>query len=174
MTGGLTFVSAIEEEYTGNGTLAAARAGHLAGAALLLEPTELDVLLAGIGIAWVTIELEGRAAHAESALDAVNPILAAVPVIEALQALEAELNAAHRDSADPAFAAIEHPYNVNIGILRARRLGLECPGGQRDWRCGSAIRVTGRANRRSIVCAKRSPPRWPRIRGSRRTRHPSS
>ncbi|MFC5501459.1 M20/M25/M40 family metallo-hydrolase [Lysinimonas soli] len=121
MTGGLTFVAAIEEEYTGNGTLAAARAGHLAEAALLLEPTDLDILLSGIGIIWVGIEVDGYAAHAEAAEAAVNPILAAAPVIRGLQALEREMNEGHADGSDtdPAFATIAHPYNVNIGTFHA-------------------------------------------------------
>jgi acetylornithine deacetylase len=117
--GRLTWLAAIEEEYTGNGTLAAARAGVLAGAALLLEPTELDVLLAGIGIIWIEIELAGRAAHVEAAGGAVNPILRVQPVIDALLAFERELDAAHTADPDPAFAPIAHPYNVSIGTVTA-------------------------------------------------------
>jgi acetylornithine deacetylase len=119
LTGPLTFVSAIEEEYTGNGTLASARAGHLADAAILLEPTDLEILLAGIGIVWIGIEIDGRAAHAESAGTAVNPILAARPVIEALLDFERDVNAEHAAHPDPVFAGIEHPYNVNIGTFHA-------------------------------------------------------
>ena len=121
MSGGLTFVAAIEEEYTGNGTLAAARAGYRADAALLLEPTNLDILLAGIGIIWVGIEVDGYAAHAEAAGAAVNPILASAVVIRALEKLEHEMNMAHIGSpeADPVFRAIEHPYNINIGTFQS-------------------------------------------------------
>ncbi len=119
LTGSLTIVSAIEEEYTGNGTLASARAGHLAEAAILLEPTDLNILLAGIGIIWVGIEVDGRAAHAESAGTAVNPILAARPVIDALLDFERRTNADQAADPDPAFAGIEHPYNVNIGTFDA-------------------------------------------------------
>ncbi len=115
--GRLTWVAAIEEECTGNGTLAAARAGHLADAALLLEPTELDILLAGIGIIWVEIQIPGRAAHAEAAGGAVNPILSLPTVVDALHAFEAETNAAHAADPDPVFATIAHPYNVSIGTV---------------------------------------------------------
>jgi acetylornithine deacetylase len=117
--GRLSWVAAIEEEYTGNGTLAAARAGHLADAALLLEPTELEVLLAGIGIIWVEIEIPGRAAHAEAAGGAVNPILSIPRIMDALDAFERETNAVHSAAPDPAFAAISHPYNVSIGTIAA-------------------------------------------------------
>ena len=74
LTGELTFVSVIEEECTGNGTLAAAKAGVLGDAVLLLEPTGLDLLLGGVGVLWVEIEIEGVPAHAEAADRAVNPI----------------------------------------------------------------------------------------------------
>jgi acetylornithine deacetylase len=121
LTGGLSFVAAIEEEATGNGSLAAIRAGHVADAALLLEPTDLDILLGGISLIWVSIEIDGLAGHAEAALKSVNPILGAYPVLTALQSLEEEMNADHRagTNADPAFAAISHPYNVNVGKLHA-------------------------------------------------------
>ena len=63
----LSFLAAIEEECTGNGTLAAAAAGVTADAVVLLEPTNLDLLLGGVGILWLQIEVLGRAAHAEAA-----------------------------------------------------------------------------------------------------------
>ena len=49
----------IEEECTGNGTLAACNAGVLGDAVVLLEPTDLDLLLGGVGVLWVEIEIEG-------------------------------------------------------------------------------------------------------------------
>ena len=121
LTGSLSVVSVIEEEATGNGTLAAGRAGYLGEAALLLEPTELEILLGGIALIWVSIELEGRAGHAEAALTSANPIRAVPSIIDALLILETAMNAEHRDGAvrDPAFASIEHPYNVNIGKVNA-------------------------------------------------------
>jgi acetylornithine deacetylase len=119
--GALTWVAAIEEESTGNGTLAAGRAGYLAEAALLLEPTDLRFLLAGISIIWIDIEIEGQAGHAEAAQDSVNPILSALPVIEALQRFERGMNDVHLegDGADEVFRDIRHPYNVNLGTFHA-------------------------------------------------------
>jgi acetylornithine deacetylase len=119
--GPLTFVAAIEEESTGNGTLASVRAGHTADAALLLEPTDLDILLGGISLIWLSIEIDGLAGHAEAAQKSVNPIVGAIPLIEALTRLEAEMNAAHvaGDGADGAFLDIAHPYNINVGKFHA-------------------------------------------------------
>lgn len=119
--GALTVVAAIEEEATGNGTLASGHAGFLAEAALLLEPTDLQILLGGISLTWVSIELVGRAGHAEAALVSVNPIETVPTIIAALQSLEREFNDAHDSGVgrDPAFADIRHPYNVNIGTVNA-------------------------------------------------------
>jgi acetylornithine deacetylase len=108
--GPLTFVAAIEEEYTGNGTLASVDAGVLADAVVLLEPTELDLLLGGVGILWLQVEVEGLAAHAESAGAAVNAIEAALPLIDSLRGFEEQLNKV----ADPRIAT-ENPLHVNLG-----------------------------------------------------------
>lgn len=121
LNGRLTWVSAIEEECTGNGTLAAGRAGYLAEAALLLEPTDLGILLGGISIIWVGIEIEGLAGHAEAAQRSVNPVLGAMRVIEGLRQLETTMNDQHAGGDDPdaAFVNIAHPYNVNVGTFHA-------------------------------------------------------
>ena len=108
----LDFIAAIEEECTGNGTLAAAAAGVLGDSVVLLEPTGLELLLGGVGILWVEITVEGRAAHAEAAAGAVNAVEAALPLIAALEALEDELNA----TPDPRIDAVR-PFSVNLGRI---------------------------------------------------------
>ena len=77
--GPLRFLSVIEEECTGNGTLASCLAGQLADAVVLAEPTGLDLLVAGVGILWLEIAITGKAAHAQSANEAINPIDASDP-----------------------------------------------------------------------------------------------
>ena len=114
--GPLRFLSVIEEECTGNGALAACLAGHLADGVVLTEPTGLELLLAGVGILWLEIEITGKAAHAQSAHDAINPIEVAVPIIEALRALEREMN---ERVDDPALHGDDHPYNINVGAIRS-------------------------------------------------------
>jgi acetylornithine deacetylase len=74
ITGELAVLSVIEEECTGNGTLAAGRAGVLGDAVVLPESTGGDLLLGGVGVLWLRITVEGVAAHAESADRAVNPV----------------------------------------------------------------------------------------------------
>ena len=114
--GRLTFLSAIEEEYTGNGTLAAIRAGVLADAVLLPEPTDLGLLLGGIGILWFEVTIAGRSAHAHEADRAVNPVDVALRLIAGMRAWEAQLN---READDALLGDLAHPYNLNIGTMQA-------------------------------------------------------
>jgi acetylornithine deacetylase len=112
LTAPLGFLAAIEEECTGNGTIAAVAAGVTADAVVLLEPTNLDLLLGGVGILWLQVEVLGRAAHAEAAGRAVNAIEASLPVIAAMRALEVELNAI-----GDARIEGERAFSVNIGRI---------------------------------------------------------
>src|SRR5215470_5428675 len=116
LTGELGFLSVIEEECTGNGTLAACDAGVLGDAVILLEPTSLDLLLGGVGILWVEIEAEGVPAHAEAADRAVNPVRTVPVILRALAGLEEEIT---QQATDPAFARVARPYTVNVGRVRA-------------------------------------------------------
>ncbi len=125
LTGELGFVSVIEEECTGNGTLAAANAGVLADAVVLLEPTDLNLLLGGVGILWIEVALTGVPAHAHSADTAVNPVSSIPVVLDALRGFETQM----RESfADPALEGIASPYNVNVGIVRAGDWPSSVPG----------------------------------------------
>jgi acetylornithine deacetylase len=124
LRGRLTFASVIEEECTGNGTLAAGRGGVLADAAVLLEPTGLGLLVGGVGILWAEVAIPGLPAHAESAHRAVNPVEAAARLVLALKDLEAEMAA---ELAGP-FADLEGACNVNAGVISAGDWPSSVPG----------------------------------------------
>ena len=124
LRGRLSFASVIEEECTGNGTLAAARAGVLADAAVLLEPTDLGLLLGGVGILWTEITVRGLPAHAESAHRAVNPADSAFRVIGGLRALEKEMA---RQLEGP-FARVDGACAVNVGTFHAGDWPSSVPG----------------------------------------------
>jgi acetylornithine deacetylase len=149
ITGELGFASVIEEECTGNGTLATANAGVLGDAVVVLEPTGLNLLLGGVGILWIEVTLTGVAAHAESADRAVNPVNSIPVILAALRGFEHHM----RDSfADPALDGIASPYNVNVGTVRAGDWASSVPGRAvvgvrvgfpRAWTPGEALdRVT--------------------------------
>jgi acetylornithine deacetylase len=125
LTGELSFLSVIEEECTGNGTLAACQAGVLADSVVLVEPTDLDVLLGGVGVLWAEIVIDGVPAHAEAADRAVNPVRYLPAILEALAGLEEEM---HAGAGDPAFSDVARPYNVNVGTVRAGDWSSCVPG----------------------------------------------
>ncbi len=125
ITGELAVLSVIEEECTGNGTLAAGRAGVLGDAVVLPEPTGGDLLLGGVGVLWLRITVEGVAAHAESADRAVNPVRYLPLLLTALAGFEAEMTAS---AADPALDGVASPYNVNAGTVRAGDWPSSVPG----------------------------------------------
>jgi acetylornithine deacetylase len=104
----------VEEECTGNGAAACVIAGSRADAAVLTEPTALQIWNAQVGVLWFSLRVAGRPAHAAYATTGENAIEATYPVIGALRALEAELNA---DPPAP-FDAVEHPINLNVGTIR--------------------------------------------------------
>jgi acetylornithine deacetylase len=98
----------IEEECTGNGAAACRARGPRTDAALIPEPFNHAALIAQVGVLWATVTVEGKAAHAERADQASNAALNALPVIEAIRALEAEVN---QDS--------DLRLNYNVGVVRA-------------------------------------------------------
>lgn len=124
LRGRLSFASVIEEECTGNGTLATARGGVLADAAVLLEPTDLGLLLGGVGILWVELTVRGLPGHAESAYRAVNPVDATQRLIDSIRALETPM----ARQLDEPFAHLERACSVNVGVFRAGDWPSSVPG----------------------------------------------
>jgi len=108
LRGTLCVETVIEEECTGNGAAACRARGPRTDAALIPEPFNHAALIAQVGVLWATVTVEGKAAHAERADQASNAALNALPVIEAIRALEAEVN---QDS--------DLRLNYNVGVVRA-------------------------------------------------------
>jgi len=138
LPGKIVYQSVIEEECGGNGALAAVLEGPSADATLIAEPTDGGMDLVAVGVIWARITLEADARHASNADRGANPIEAAFPVIEALHALEAELN----ESPDPELAGLDHPYLLNVGALHAGDWASMTPGeAVLDVRLGFPIRM---------------------------------
>jgi acetylornithine deacetylase len=123
LQGDLIIHSVIEEECTGNGALDAARR-HRADAAVVTEPTGGRFTHAHVGVLWFRIGISGKSWHAMQAWKGVNAITKAIPIMQALQALDARLNT----QTHPAFAGIEHPINLNIGVIHGGDWPSTVPG----------------------------------------------
>ena len=124
LRGDVVVQSVIEEECTGNGALDASLR-YPADAALVTEPTGGNFTRAHVGVLWFRVALAGVSWHAMQAWKGVNAISKAVPIIQALEALDARLNA---QPVHPAFAGIEHPINLNIGVIRGGDWPSTVPG----------------------------------------------
>lgn len=112
----LTFQSVIEEECTGNGTLDLCAKGYRADACLIPEPFHETVLCHQVGVIWFQVRILGKTTHVLGAGRGVNAIEKSFSVIEAMHALEDELN-------DPAcrpapYSEHDHPINLNVGIMQ--------------------------------------------------------
>lgn len=65
---------------------------------------------------WARVTVRGKGAHVERASDSVNAVLAAIPLLETVRALETEVNNA--PDLSPQFEGLDHPLNYNVGIMR--------------------------------------------------------
>ncbi|WP_260853969.1 ArgE/DapE family deacylase [Paraburkholderia sp. BCC1886] len=128
------FNGVLEEEYTGNGTLATVSALRHAintakltafDAVLIPEPTHQKLSSAQLGVFWMTVEVVGKPSHAAYMQDGVSPLEAAQHFIAALKELEAELNLP--ENRHPLYRDHPHPINFNIGQLHAGEWNSSVP-----------------------------------------------
>ncbi|MFV1960434.1 MAG: ArgE/DapE family deacylase [Acidimicrobiia bacterium] len=108
--------SVIEEECTGNGTLACLQRGYEAEAALIPEPFDEQLIQAQVGVVWFKIRLKGVPVHVLEAGSGFNAIEAFIPLVDALHTLESTWNAPDRRNIY--FADIDNPLNLNVGMIR--------------------------------------------------------
>ncbi len=113
LKGPVTIESVIEEECSGNGTIACFYAGYDADAVLIPEPFGPVILTHQVGVLWFKVTVQGIPAHVKETRAGVNAIEKCYDLIKALRTLEAEMN----QEIHPAFKHIEHPLNLNIGMI---------------------------------------------------------
>lgn len=114
-TGRIHIESVVEEESTGNGTLATSVRGYRADAALIPEPVQEMLVRANAGVVWFEVEVRGRPAHTREMATGFNAIDGAMKIVAALRDLEAARNA--EKAKCPYFADDPHPLNLNIGRI---------------------------------------------------------
>ncbi|MGC4108191.1 MAG: M20 family metallopeptidase [Thermomicrobiales bacterium] len=93
-------LAAVDEETEGTGVAAYVQAGHRPDAAIVGEPTELQVIHAHNGVLRGEIVVTGKAAHTSIAQEGVNAIEGMAPVIVALAGLNREIAARPGGAAD--------------------------------------------------------------------------
>ena len=114
LDGELLVVSVPSEEDGGQGMLAAIRAGCTGDAAIITEPTELEVVIAHAGAITFRLVVPGRAAHASKRREGVSALDNLYVLIRALEADETARNAAETD---PLMTVLELPYATMIGKI---------------------------------------------------------
>lgn len=124
--GAVGFNGVLEEENTGNGTLATVTALKSAiGAAklssfdavLIPEPTQEGLMSAQLGVFWMYVDIVGKPAHAAYMTTGISPVETGLRMVQAMKALEHEWNLpANRH---PAYREHPHPINFNLGQIHA-------------------------------------------------------
>ena len=118
------FNAVLDEENTGNGTLASVHALQHAlakarltdfDAVVIPEPFAETLMNAQVGVCWLFVEITGKPAHVAYMSQGVNPIEAAMGVMADFKQLEAAWNAPERRH--PLFADAAHPINFNLGTI---------------------------------------------------------
>jgi acetylornithine deacetylase len=90
LAGDVVVAAVADEEYASLGVQEALAAVN-ADAAIVTEPTELELVVAHKGFIWAEIEVTGRAAHGSRPHLGVDAIVKAGPILTALGALDASL-----------------------------------------------------------------------------------
>ena len=103
------------EEDGGLGTYATLARGWTADACVVPEPTSLDLVPANAGALTFRLTVPGLATHASRRTEGVSALEKLLPVLAALQRLEAARNA----DVDPAMARWPIAYPLSIGTVRA-------------------------------------------------------
>ena len=108
--------SPVEEECTGNGTLALLERGYGADACVIPEPFGETLLQRQVGVLWFQVRVVGRTTHVLGAGRGVNAIEKSTVIISALRDLETEMN--RPEVIPPEYEGIDHPLNLNVGTIR--------------------------------------------------------
>jgi acetylornithine deacetylase len=121
------FAAVIEEECTGNGALAVMQALPKPDACLIPEPGPgyPALYVAEVGVVWAWVTVTGRPAHVREMRSGVNAIEAATTIAAAFRPYEDAMNRAERRH--PAFAADNHPININLGTLEGGEWNSSVP-----------------------------------------------
>jgi acetylornithine deacetylase len=124
LAGEVILLGVPSEEDGGAGTFAAIRAGYAGDAAVIPEPTRLDVVTVSAGAITFRLAVPGRAAHASTRREGVSALDNLELLHAALRADETARNAAE---IRPEMRALGLPYATIIGTVRGGEWASSLP-----------------------------------------------
>lgn len=124
LAGEVILLGVASEEDGGAGTFAAIRAGYVGDAAVIPEPTRLDVVTVSAGAITFRLAVPGRAAHASTRREGVSALDNLELLHAALRADETARNAAEMR---PEMRALGLPYATIIGTVRGGEWASSLP-----------------------------------------------
>ena len=124
LAGEVILLGVPSEEDGGAGTFAAIRAGYVGDAAVIPEPTRLDVVTVSAGAITFRVAVPGRAAHASTRREGVSALDNLELLHAALRADETARNAAEMR---PEMRALGLPYATIIGTVRGGEWASSLP-----------------------------------------------
>ena len=119
--GDIVVESVVDEEGGGNGTLACVAEGYKADAAIVTEPTGLEVYCASRGVFLLEIEVPGRSSHACFKWRGVNAIEKGMKIVRELAELERCWLATRRNPLLP-------PPTITLGQIEGGISAATVPG----------------------------------------------
>lgn len=122
--GSLMIQSVIGEEDGGIGTFASLLRGHTGDAAIVCEPTRLNLIPAQAGALTFTVRVHGKSAHACVRLEGVSAVEKYLDVHKVLIQLERERNS---EIEHPLLGKLALPYPLNIGRVQAGNWSSSVP-----------------------------------------------
>jgi acetylornithine deacetylase len=113
----LGFVAVVEEECTGNGTLRSITENRVvADEVVVLEPTDLGLMLGGVGVLWIEIEAFASAGHAYDSDAHQSAIEIGMRIVDRLRAWSVEIATAEPEAA---LQSNLTPYSLKLGKIEA-------------------------------------------------------
>ena len=122
--GSLMVQSVIGEEDGGIGTFASLLRGHRGNAAIVCEPTRLNLIPAQAGALTFTVRVPGKSAHACVRLEGVSAIEKYLDIHRRLIQLERERNS---EVEHPLLGKLPLPYPLSIGRVQAGNWSSSVP-----------------------------------------------
>ncbi|MCE9683503.1 ArgE/DapE family deacylase [Halomonas alkalisoli] len=120
----LTLQTVIEEECTGNGTLACLHQGYSGDFVLIPEPFGSQIYAGQVGVLWFRMHIDGVPAHVLDTRAGRNAIETLVAYLPAFKALEAEINALPRQAP---YDTLDSPFNLSIGKIEGGNWASSVP-----------------------------------------------